>query len=81
MMACHVTCQCSCRVPHSPEPHLNDWNQGHVVVWLQVCLQHQVTVPGSQQAVRVAVAAVHGDAHSITHSLEGLREMTKDDRR
>ena len=39
---------------------LDDGHERHVVVRLEVRLDDHVAVPGGEQAVRVAVAAVHG---------------------
>jgi hypothetical protein len=41
----------------------DDGHKRHVVVRLQVRLRHQVAEAHGEQAVRVAVAAVHGHAH------------------
>jgi hypothetical protein len=56
--------------------HLDDWHQGHVVIWLEVRLNHEVTEPGGQQPVSIAVAAVHGDPDCIPHSVERLLSGT-----
>jgi len=57
----------------APKPYLNDGHQGHVVIGFKVCFNHQVHVTSSQQAVGIAVTAVEGDAHTVTHTVEGLQ--------
>lgn len=55
--------------------HLNDGHQGHVVVWFEVSLHHEVNVTSSQQPIRVAVTAIQRNAHTVTHSVERLGSM------